>query len=79
METTLHETAHQQNNLPQNIEEALAQNYSKQASDLINFYHNRDVYSDSSASSLVSWGYQNSSLSGQYNASEDYLNNFYGN
>ena len=75
--TTLHESSHAQNNLSKNIEENIAENYASNASNLINFYHNQGEYSNSSLSSLVSWGYANSSLSGQYNASNDYVNNFY--
>ena len=79
MGTILHETSHQQNNLPRNVEEQIASNYSLQVSDLINFYHSKSEYSDSLTSQLVSWGYANSSLSNQYNSSNNYLNNFYTN
>ena len=79
MNTILHETFHKDNNLDQNIEETLANNYSIKVSDLINFYHNTNSYEATTLGSLASWAYSNSSISSGYNNQQNFTNNWFEN
>jgi hypothetical protein len=79
---TLHETAHGDSSydtISKQTEEGLVRNQTATAADLINFYHNTGNYSDSTASSLTSWAYSNSSVADQYNLGSNALNNLYSN
>ncbi|MES2678148.1 MAG: hypothetical protein V4612_07575 [Pseudomonadota bacterium] len=64
-------------NLSKEQKEALVTKNVDEALKLINFYHNQGGQANNWGSKIMKWVYSNSSMGEQYDASQNYVNNFY--